>query len=140
MDYKLIDFKTVSHPDPRFGCLTFAEKDSDIPFEINRIFWIYDTDKGISRGAHAHKKTWQLLVCPFGSIRINLDDGDNKDSVVLDDPSKGLVLPPHIWHDMLWIIKGSLLCVAASDKYDPDDYLRDYDSFLEYYKDRIEEI
>lgn len=134
MDYKIISFKTAAHPDPRFGSLTFAEAGGDVPFEINRIFWICGTDKDISRGAHAHKKNWQLLVCPFGSIRINLDDGEDKESVVLDDPSKGLLLPPHIWHDMLWNIKGSVLCVAASDKYDPDDYLRDYDGFLEYYK------
>lgn len=134
MDYKIIDFKACAHPDPRFGSLAFAEKDSDIPFEINRLFWIYDTDEGISRGAHAHKKNVQLLFCPFGSIRIDMDDGENKESIVLDDPSKGLLLPPHIWHEMVWNKKDSVLCVAASDKYDANDYLRDYDEFLKYYK------
>lgn len=137
MNYKRVVFKTANHPDHRFGSLTFAEQDSDIPFSIKRIYWIYDTDEGITRGAHAHKKTWQLLFCPFGSLSIDLNDGENTEQVVLDDPSKGLILPPEIWHDMTWNIKGSVLCVAASDKYDPDDYLRDYDEYLEYYKGRV---
>lgn len=134
MDYQLVKFKSAVHPDPRFGSLAFAEQDSDIPFDIKRIYWIYDTDKDITRGAHAHKKTWQLLFCPFGSIRIDMTDGEDKEQVVLNDPCEGLILPPNIWHDMLWNTKGSVLCVAASDKYDPDDYLRDYDDYLKYYK------
>lgn len=134
MNYQLVKLKTSKHPDTRYGCLTFAEENKDIPFAIKRIYWIYETDEGISRGAHAHKKNWQLLYCPYGSIRIDMDDGSCKEQIVLDDPSQALILPPDIWHDMFWNIKDSVLCVAASDNYDPDDYLRDYDEFLKFTK------
>lgn len=132
MNYQLIQLKTVMHPDPKMGGLTFFEGERDIPFAIKRFYYIYQTEDGIRRGAHAHKRNWQLLFCPFGSIEIIMDDGKRLASVLLDEPSKGLLLPPELWHEMEWHKTGSILCVAASECYDEEEYIRNYDDFLKF--------
>lgn len=127
---KIIPMKTVSTPD--IGSLSFFEAERDIPFPIKRIYYIHNVPKNTQRGAHAHKTLKQLLFCPFGSINILLDNGTEKEEVTLDTPSMGLVLESCIWRDMTWLEENSVLCVAASDYYDEDDYIRDYDEFMEY--------
>lgn len=128
----IISIKTVSTPD--IGSLSFFEAEHDIPFPIKRIYYIHNVPKNTQRGAHAHKTLRQILFCPFGSINILLDNGTEKVEVLLDNPSKGLVLDSCIWHDMIWMIENSVLCVAASDYYDENDYIRNYDEFMEYIK------
>jgi len=123
-----LSIKTIRSLDA--GSLSFFEANRDVPFPIKRIYYIHGVPKDTQRGAHAHKQLRQLLFCPYGSVKILMDDGQEKSEVILDDPSKGLIITPCIWRDMLWLIENSVLCVAASDYYDEDDYIRDYDEFI----------
>ena len=132
MQYRIIQIKTFSQGTFADGELSFFEGNRDIPFEIKRVYYIQGVSRGMKRGMHAHKALQQLIFCPYGVVKIVLDDGYKKEEVLLDDPSKGLVLEPGLWRDMYWEKDNSVLCVAASDYYYPDDYIRDYDEFLTY--------
>lgn len=127
---KLIKITTTG--DPTTGHLSFFESQKDIPFDIKRIYYTYDVPVGTKRGMHAHKNLQQILWCPYGSIEVILDDGVKKESYLLDSPEKALFVLKGYWHDMYWRKEGSVLCVAASDYYNEDDYIRDYDTFLKY--------
>lgn len=111
------------------GSLSVCEKDN-MPFPIRRTFWIYDTPGNSVRGGHAHKESWQLHLCFNGSVTIDLDDGTSKQTVVLDDPSIGLVVGPMVWHPFV-LQEGALLQVFSSNEYDPRDYIRSYEEFLD---------
>ena len=130
--FRVVDLKTIQAPEEGYGSLTFLEGKRDIPFPIRRVYWITETDANLHRGFHAHKLNCQLLFCPHGSIDILLDDGEKKDTVRLDDPGKGLILMPGLWREMVWNQSGSVLCVLASEYYDPAEYIRNYDEFLKY--------
>lgn len=130
MNITIINIKTKSTSE--MGSLSFFEAETDISFSIKRIYYIHDVPKNTKRGAHAHKTLKQLLFCPYGSVKILLDDGKEKSEVLLDNPSKGLIITPCVWRDMIWQIDNSVLCVAASDYYDEDDYIRDYDEFIKW--------
>lgn len=134
MRYDVVNLKTVMNPDPRLGGLSFIEGERDIPFAIKRIYCIFRTEEGLHRGFHAHKTNWQLLFCPYGTIDIILTDGIATETVTLDKPSKGLILHPGLWREMVWKHDNSVLCVAASEYYDPEEYIRNYDEFLAYVK------
>ena len=123
----LIDIKTVETKGK--GSLSFFEANHNIPFSIKRIYYIYKVPEGIERGGHAHKKLKQLLFCPYGKIRIGLDDGKTKESVLLDSPSIGLIVEGLVWRTMNWEMEQSVLVVAASEYYDESDYIRDYEVF-----------
>lgn len=114
------------------GYLSFFESNKDIPFRIKRIYYTYDVPIGTKRGMHAHKKLQQLLWCPYGEIEVILDNGKEKTSYLLDTPEKALLVLKGYWRDMYWKKEGSVLCVAASDYYNENDYIRDYDEFLKY--------
>ena len=128
MQTHIITINTV--PTLNIGSLSFFEAERDIPFPIKRIYYIHGVPGNTKRGAHAHKELKQLLFCPYGSIKILLDNGKEKLEIILDDPSKGLIITPCVWRDMVWLIENSVLCVAASDYYDEDDYIRDYSEFI----------
>lgn len=130
---KLIEIKRICTPE--VGSLSFFEAEKDIPFEIKRIYYIYEVPAEEKRGMHAHKALEQVLWCPYGSIEIVLDNGEEKKSFLLDAPNKLLLVGPGIWRDMFWKIEGSVLCVAASMYYTEDDYIRKYDEFLKYVKE-----
>ena len=130
MNYKLINIKTI--PTENQGGLSFFEASRDVPFNIKRIYYVYGANAGTERGSHAHKTLEQFLFCPCGSIELILDSGRDKASIVLDNPSEGLFLSKDIWRIIIWRQKNSVLCVAASDYYNEDDYIRDYDEFIEY--------
>ncbi len=117
------------------GYLSFFEAYKDVPFEIKRIYYIYHVPVGTKRGMHAHKILQQVLWCPYGEIEVVLDNGKEKNSYLLDSPEKALLVLKGVWHDMYWKKEGSVLCVAASDYYDENDYIRDYDEFLKYIKE-----
>lgn len=136
MTYDVIAVKTAGGTEPGNGRLSFIEGGRDLPFEIKRMYWIYEVDGGAHRGFHAHKRNWQLLFCPYGSIDILLDDGTDRETVTLDSPSKGLILHPGLWREMIWKQSGSVLCVAASEYYDEQEYIRDYDQFLAYVREK----
>lgn len=130
---ELIEIKKICTPE--VGSLSFFEVEKDIPFEIKRIYYIYEVPAEEKRGMHAHKALKQVLWCPFGSIEIVLDNGEEKKSFLLDAPYKLLFVGPGIWRDMFWKKDGSVLCVAASMFYNEDDYIRNYDEFLKYEKE-----
>ena len=126
-DCKLIELPKIS--DPR-GNLTFVEGNRHIPFEIKRVFYLYDVPTGADRGAHAHKQLLQFLICLSGSFDVSLDDGVQKKIVHLNRPWQGLHIPHMIWGAEINFDPGSICLVFASDKYDESDYIRDYSEFL----------
>ena len=130
MDYKIIKIKKIETPGE--GFLSFFEALRDFPFPIMRIYYIYGVESGIKRGGHAHKRLKQILFCPFGKIEIILDDGVSRESVLLDEPNKAIIIEKPLWREMLWIEKNSVLCVGASDYYSEDDYIRHYDDFISF--------
>ena len=132
MKYDVISIKSRSSKIPGEGALSFVEGGRDIPFEIRRMYWIYEVEAGKHRGFHSHKQNHQLLVCPYGKIDIILDDGTKRETVTLDAPDKGLILYPDLWREMIWRQTGSVLCVATSEYYDEQEYIRNYDEFLAY--------
>ena len=125
----VIPLRTVISPEGKGG-LSFIEGERDVPFDIKRVYYIHDVPYGTIRGHHAHRELEQVLVCISGSIDILLDNGKEKDIIRLDDPSKGLFLPPGIWHTMTWLREESVLLVLASGYYDESDHIRDYGEFL----------
>jgi hypothetical protein len=126
-DCVLIEFPKV--PDPR-GSLTFIEGARHIPFDICRIFYLYDVPTAESRGAHAHRTLEQVLICLAGSIDAALDDGSEQRTVHLNRPWLGLYIPPMIWAAETNFDPGSVCLVLASAYYDESDYHRDYQAFL----------
>lgn len=129
MEVKLIEFE--KHGDER-GTLIALEQWKNIPFEVRRVYYMYETGAGVVRGHHAHKHLKQVLICVHGSCKIRLDDGQEKKIVPLDDPSIGLYLESNIWREMFDFSEDAVLMVLASELYDESDYIRDYNSFLEY--------
>ena len=129
MSVELIDIRTVESDGK--GRLSFFEAGRDVPFEIKRIYYIYETPEEVQRGGHAHRRLTQMLVCLHGAIEILLDDGEQRESVLLDDPSKGLIVRDMVWREMTWKQQGSVLAVAASEFYDEGDYIRDYETFVD---------
>lgn len=135
MVHEVINIKTIMAENAKQGGLSFVESQRDIPFSIKRIYCIFETEKGMHRGFHAHKENVQLLYCPYGSIDIVIDDGNEKSIVCLNSPSKGLILYPGVWREMIWNKTGSILFVAASEYYNPNEYIRDYDEFKKFIKE-----
>lgn len=120
------------HHSDRKGNLSVVENGKDVPFEIKRVFYLYDIPGGESRGAHAHKTCHQFLVAVSGSFEVTLDDGRNKRTVVLDRPFYGLHIPPGIWAAEQGFSSGSVCLVLASEKYEEDDYIRDYKDYIDF--------
>ncbi|MCM1251818.1 MAG: FdtA/QdtA family cupin domain-containing protein [Clostridium sp.] len=129
MEINMIQFQL--HGDER-GALISLEEKKNIPFEVKRVYFMYGTKEGIRRGMHAHKTLKQVLFCPCGACTILLDDGKERKSVRLDNPSEGLVIEAAIWREMFDFTPDAVLTVLASDYYDENDYIRDYDEFLQY--------
>lgn len=125
---------------PEEGNLCVAEGGSfSIPFDIKRVYYIYGAKENIVRGHHAHKKLEQILICAYGAIEITLDYGNGKqESIVLRNPSDGLYVGPSVWRTMKWLESDSVLLVLASGHYDESDYIRDYDEFISWLKDKKE--
>lgn len=114
------------------GNISVVENEKDVPFEIKRVYYLYDVPGGESRGAHAHKDLYQLIVAASGSFSVTLDDGDVRRTFMLNRPYQGLLVVPGIWRTLDDFSSGSVCMVLASEKYKEDDYIRDYDEFLTY--------
>ncbi len=127
---KVIHIKTITTVDA--GELSFFETSNDIPFEIKRIYYISKVPEGVRRGFHAHKELKQLLFCPYGRILLILENKNGREEIELSDPSIGVLIEQYTWREMLWLQKDSVLCVAASDFYKAEDYIRNYDEFKKY--------
>ena len=114
------------------GNISVVENRKEVPFEVKRTYYLYDVPGGESRGAHAHKELSQLIVAASGSFSVTLDDGEVKRTFVLNRPYQGLYVVPGIWRTLDDFSSGSVCMVLASQRYDKDDYIRDYNEFLNY--------
>lgn len=112
------------------GNITVVSNNSEIPFDVKRVFYIYDIPSGEDRGAHAHVLCHQFLIAASGSFEIELDDGKIKRTVMLNRPNMGLHIPPGIWAAEKGFSSGSICLVLASHKYDESDYIRNYEDFI----------
>ena len=133
---KILHLKTI--PTVGAGELSFFEATHDVTFEFKRMYYISKVPEGTRRGFHAHKKLKQLLFCPYGRIQLVLENELGREEIELSDPSMGVVIDRPTWREMLWLQKDSVLCVAASDFYDVDDYIRDYQTFKELFLNKNE--
>ena len=111
------------------GNLSVVEQLKDVPFEIKRVYWVYDVPGGEGRGGHSHKEQSEFIVAANGSFEVVVDDGETKKSFFLNHPYKGLLLPPGLWRTLEDFSSGAVCLVLASDFFDEEDYIRDYMEF-----------
>jgi dTDP-4-dehydrorhamnose 3,5-epimerase-like enzyme len=128
-DCKVIDLGKIENDR---GNLTVVQSLETVPFDIKRVFYLYDIPGGEARGAHAHKECHQFLVAASGSFEVVLDDGYEKRTVYLNRPFKGLHIPPGIWAAEQEFSSGAVCLVLASEPYDEADYIREYEDFLRF--------
>jgi hypothetical protein len=126
-DCKLIQLGKIHN---RAGNITIIENNLNIPFEVKRIYYLYDIPSNETRGGHAHKELYQLVIGASGSFNINLNDGINDKIIFLNRPDLGLLIVPGIWRDLSDFSSGCVCLVFASEIYSENDYIRDYDEFL----------
>ena len=123
----LIEFNQLG--DDRGGLISL-EQNQNIPFDIKRVYYIFDTKEGVARGFHAHKKLQQVAICVKGSCLFLMDDGHSKAEVILDKSNQGILIDVMKWHEMRDFSNDCVLLVLASDYYDEADYIRNYNDFL----------
>ena len=126
---KLIDLPKIV--DPR-GNLTVAEGLKNVPFDIKRVYWLYDIPAGEGRGGHAHKQIKELLIAVSGSFHVTLDNGKEKQTYLLNHPYQALLIDTGIWRTLDDFSSGAVCVVLASDWYEEEDYFYDYNDFLKY--------
>lgn len=131
MNAEILDLP--KHIDPR-GNLTVAEQILNVPFEIRRVYWVYDVPSGESRGGHAHKKCREFIIAVSGSFTVTLDDGKEKKTFLLNHPYQGLFVETDIWRTLDDFSSGAVCLVLASEPFDEDDYIREYDDYINYIK------
>ena len=124
----------LPHGDHR-GQLVALEEFKDIPFDIKRIYYIFDTLPDVRRGFHAHQNLEQILICVHGSCKIHLDNGYETEEVLLDKPTEGLYIANNMWREMYDFSPDAVLMVLASELYDESDYIRNYEEFLKYVRE-----
>lgn len=135
MNYRISDIDDCSvYELPKIhnpsGNITIVQNDSHLYFSIIRVYYLYDVPSGSVRGGHAHKDLCQLLVAASGSFEVTLDDGRNKKTVQLNRPNFGLLIVPGIWRELMNFSSGAICLVLASQKYNEDDYIRNYSNFV----------
>lgn len=128
---KITTFDFEEHGDNR-GTLVSLEANKNIPFDVKRVYYMFDTKPGVKRGFHAHRCLKQVLVCVKGKCKLLLDNGKEKEIVELDRPNKGLYLEHNIWREIFDFTEDAVLMVLASEHYDESDYIRNYEDFLKY--------
>lgn len=116
----------------RAGNITIVEGDVNVPFDVKRVYYLYDIPGGEDRGGHAHKELRQLIVAASGSFDVLLDDGINKKVVTLNRPNYGLLVVPGIWRELMEFSSGAICLVLASDVYSEGDYIREHQNFLNF--------
>ncbi|WP_448522234.1 sugar 3,4-ketoisomerase [Schleiferia thermophila] len=116
----------------RAGNITIVEGRENVPFDVKRIYYLYDIPGGEDRGGHAHKALHQLVIAASGSFDVLLNDGMNKKVVTLNRPDYGLYIVPGIWRELMEFSSGAICLVLASEVYDEEDYIREYELFKSY--------
>jgi hypothetical protein len=129
-DCSIVEFD--KHHSDRKGNLTVVENGETLPFDVKRVYYLYDVPGGENRGAHAHKDLSQLIIAASGSFTVALDDGHSKRSFFLNRPYQGLYVKPGLWRDLEDFSSGAVCLVLASDVYKAEDYIRDYREFINY--------
>lgn len=134
--YSIFDCNIIHLPKihSRQGNITPVQNNLNIPFEVKRIYYLYDIPGGESRGAHGHKDLESLIIAASGSFDVTIDDGFNKKTVQLNRPYLGLNLKPGMWRDISNFSSGAICLVLASEKFDEKDYFRNYDDYLNFKK------
>lgn len=127
-DCRVVALET--HPGERNGNLTVVQDGGE--FDIRRVYYLYDVPGGESRGGHAHRSLYQMIVAVSGSFSVTVDDGVNRRTVMLNRPNRGLLIVPGIWRTLDDFSSGAVCLVIASEEYDEADYIRDYDDFRRY--------
>lgn len=135
---RVVKYVFQPHGDER-GQLVSLEEFKDIPFQIKRVYFMYETVDNVVRGKHAHRDLEQILVCIHGSCKIRFDNGHEKKVIPLEKPYEGLYMPTYMWGEQFDFEPGTVLMVFASDFYKEEDYIRDYDEFLKLIKERENE-
>jgi hypothetical protein len=130
-DCKLVDLPKIQNSS---GNITVLENFKDVPFDIKRIYYLYDIPMGSERGGHGHLELEQYIIAASGSFNFVLNDGLNEKIFFLNDPSKALYIKSGIWREIKNFSSGSICLVLASKEYNEDDYIRDYNDFLKYKK------
>lgn len=129
LDCAILELPRINN---RSGNITAIQKTGEVPYDIKRIFYLYDVPAFENRGSHAHKECHQFLVAASGSFEVQLDDGKDKKNVKLNQPFVGLHIPPGIWASEVNFSSGAICMVLASHKYDESDYIEDYKEFLKF--------
>ncbi|MBO5155591.1 MAG: WxcM-like domain-containing protein [Prevotella sp.] len=129
MDNKIIELQKIT--DPR-GNLTVAEANKNVPFDIKRTYWVYDVPGGECRGGHAHKQCLEFIVAVSGSFHVTLDNGKKKTTYQLNHPWQGLLVDTGVWRTLDDFSSGAVCMVLASEKFEEEDYIREYDDYLKY--------
>lgn len=132
-DCSIIEFN--KHHSDRKGNLTVVQNGETIPFDVKRVYYIYDVPGGAERGSHAHRELSQLIVAASGSFTVTLDDGICKRSFFLNRPYQGLYVKPGMWRELSDFSSGAVCMVLASDIYNKEDYIRDYQDFIKFRND-----
>ena len=133
--YSVFDCTVVeldTHHSERLGSLTVVENGNSLPFDVKRVYYVYDVPGGEGRGAHAHRELEQLIIAASGSFTVTLDDGKNRRSFFLNRPYQGLYVKPGMWRNLVDFSSGAVAMVLASDIYKKDDYIRDYMEFKKF--------
>ena len=130
MNYKIIDIPKINNTKGNIGVI---ENDT-IPFDVKRVYYLFDVPSGAKRGGHAHKKLKQVLIAISGSFDVVLKDGKSKEIVTLNRPDKGLLIENNIWRELENFSSGSVCLVLASEEFSEDDYIRNYKEYLSFVK------
>jgi len=127
---QIIEIPKISDPDGR-GNLAVVEKNT-LPYEVKRVYYLYDVPSDASRGGHAHIELQQCLIALSGSFDVLLDDGNNRTKVHLNKPNRGLIIPSGIWRELENFSSGAVCLALVSEVYKEEDYIRDYNAFVSY--------
>lgn len=130
MNYKIIDIPKINNTRGNIGVI---ENDT-IPFDVKRVYYLFDIPSGAKRGGHAHKKLKQVLIAISGSFDVVLKDGKSKKTITLNRPDKGLLIENNIWRELENFSSGSVCLVLASEEFSEDDYIRNYKEYLSFLK------
>ena len=130
MNYKIIDIPKINNKSGNIGVI---ENDT-IPFDVKRVYYLFDIPSGAKRGGHAHKKLKQVLIAISGSFDVVLKDGKSKETITLNRPDKGLLIENNIWRELENFSSGSVCLVLASEEFSEDDYIRNYKEYLHFVK------